>query len=330
MSNQDNKINVVNVRLVDAPALYSDREISSVEDALMLIADELKQYDREVFGIINLKSNGQIVNFNICSMGTVNMAIVSPREVFKSTILSNAQAFIGIHNHPSGNYKPSENDIMTTKQLMQCGRIMDIKMIDHVIVGGATKKIFSFNNAGMMNDNGLNKALMEMKIKEPINEYMAKDNQEKDTFSIYQLKHGDNTRDFKFESYSYMMSKGYAVDITNYDRVYTAELKAGTSLEDIYRWFNIDRPYDFRGHSLSVSDVVVLHQNGKDTAHYVDSIGYKEIPDFLPQEKQLTSSQDIKVNFADLLEDCSTSELSGFDNYAFDDNIDDYEEETEL
>ncbi len=317
---KENKINVVNVRLVDAPALYSDREITSPTDAIAVVADELKQYDREVFGILNIKADGRIVNFNICSMGTVNMAIVSPREVFKSTILSNAQAFIGIHNHPSGNWKPSEDDIKTTKQLMQCGRIMDIKMLDHIIVGGATKKIFSFNAAGMMSDNGLDNALKEMRMREPINEYIAKDNQEKDTFSIYQLKHGDNTIDFSFESYSYMMHKGYPIDIANYNHVYTAELKAGTSLEDIYRWFNMDRPDDFKGHSLSVSDVVVLHQNGKDTAHYVDSIGFQELPDFLQQEKELTSSQDNKVRFADLLEDFRTSTLSGLDDSGIDDD----------
>ena len=62
--------------------------------------------------------------------------------------------------------------------------------------------------------------------------------------------------------------------------VYTAPLEEGTSLEDIFTQFNIDRPEDFRGHSLSVSDVVVLHQNGENTCHFVDSFGYKEVPEF--------------------------------------------------
>ena len=65
------------------------------------------------------------------------------------------------------------------------------------------------------------------------------------------------------------------------------ELTPGTSLEDIYTRFNIDHPKDFKGHSLSVSDVVVLHQNGQDTAHYVDSSGYRQVPEFLqPPEKE--------------------------------------------
>ena len=75
------------------------------------------------------------------------------------------------------------------------------------------------------------------------------------------------------------------VDKANYELVYSAELTPGTSLEDIYTRFNIDHPKDFKGHSLSVSDVVVLHQNGQDAAHYVDSFGYKEVPEFL-QEQQ--------------------------------------------
>ena len=79
------------------------------------------------------------------------------------------------------------------------------------------------------------------------------------------------------------------VDRANYDLVYTAPLNQNTSLEDIYRTFNIDHPKDFKGHSLSVSDVVVLHQNGQDTAHYVDSFGFTQVPEFFIQrEKQLT------------------------------------------
>ena len=74
------------------------------------------------------------------------------------------------------------------------------------------------------------------------------------------------------------------VDAKNYALVYSAPLTPGTSLEDIYTRFNIDHPKDFKGHSLSVSDVVVLHQNGQDTAHYVDSFGYKKVPEFLQPE----------------------------------------------
>ena len=110
----------------------------------------------------------------------------------------------------------------------------------------------------------------------------------KDTFSIYQLKQGDETRDFRFEPYDRLQAAGNVVDKANYELVYSAELTPGTSLEDIYTRFNIDHPKDFKGHSLSVSDVVVLHQDGQDAAHFVDSVGFREVPEFLQEQKQLT------------------------------------------
>ena len=115
--------------------------------------------------------------------------------------------------------------------------------------------------------------------------------QDKGTFSIYQLKHGDETRDLRFEPYDRLQATGNMVDKANYELVYSAELTPGTSLEDIYTRFNIDHPKDFKGHSLSVSDVVVLHQNGQDAAHYVDSFGYKNVPEFLQEQKQLTPDE---------------------------------------
>lgn len=101
-----------------------------------------------------------------------------------------------------------------------------------------------------------------------------------DRFGIYQLKDTEEARDIHFMGMDYLESKGIAVTRENYDLLYTAPLEEGTSLEDIYTRFNIDRPADFRGYSLSVSDVVVLHQNGENTSHYVDSFVYREVPEF--------------------------------------------------
>ena len=112
--------------------------------------------------------------------------------------------------------------------------------------------------------------------------------QDKDTFSIYQIKGGDETRDFRFEPYDRLQAAGNVVDRANYELVYSAPLAPETSLEDIYVRFNIDHPKDFKGHSLSVSDVVVLHQDGQDAAHFVDSVGFREVPEFLQEQKQLT------------------------------------------
>ena len=115
-----------------------------------------------------------------------------------------------------------------------------------------------------------------------------------DTFSIYQLKDGDETRDYRFEPYDRLQAAGLAVDRANYELVYTAPLVPGTSLDDIFTRFNIDHPKDFKGHSLSVSDVVVLHQDGQDTAHYVDRGDFKQVPEFL-QEKQPQRENPLKA-----------------------------------
>ena len=116
---------------------------------------------------------------------------------------------------------------------------------------------------------------------------------DRDSFSIYQLKRGDETRDLRFEPYDRLNAAGHTVDPANYDLIYSAPLAQGTSLEDIFTRFNIDHPKDFKGHSLSVSDVVVLHQNGQDTAHYVDSIGYRQTPEFLQPQNYLKHVEDI-------------------------------------
>ena len=113
----------------------------------------------------------------------------------------------------------------------------------------------------------------------------GRDNQ----FGIYQLNDSPQARDIHFMNSDFLEMKGIAVARENYDLIYTALLEEGTSLEDIFTRFNIDRPEDFTGHSLSVSDVVVLHQNGENTCHFVDSFGYKEVPEFIQeivQERQ--------------------------------------------
>ena len=119
--------------------------------------------------------------------------------------------------------------------------------------------------------------------------------QDKDTFSIYQIKGGDETRDFRFEPYDRLQAAGNVVDRANYELVYSAPLAPETSLEDIYTCFNIDHPKDFKGHSLSVSDVVVLHQNGQDTAHYVDSFGYKDVPEFFKEQEKALIPDDLET-----------------------------------
>ena len=113
---------------------------------------------------------------------------------------------------------------------------------------------------------------------------------------IYQLRNEDSTRDYRFEPYDRLQAAGQTVDKANYTEVYSAPLAAGTTLEDIYRTFNVDHPADFKGHSLSVSDVVVLHQNGHDTAHYCDSVGFQQVPEFLRENPLRTAELSTEQN----------------------------------
>ena len=119
---------------------------------------------------------------------------------------------------------------------------------------------------------------------------------QQDSFSIYQLRNEDSTRDYRFEPYDRLQAAGRTVDKANYTEVYAAPLAAGTTLEDIYRTFNVDHPADFKGHSLSVSDVVVLHQNGQDTAHYCDSVGFQQVPEFLRENPLRTAELSTEQN----------------------------------
>ena len=141
---------VVRICMVREPSIYGHTEIHSAEDAVKLVAQELSDYDREAFGVIGLKTNGEPISFNLVSLGTLNSAPVCAREVFKSAILSNASRIIAIHNHPSGNLKPSPEDFETTRQLVLAGEILGIQVIDHIIVAGETGRIYSFASEGLI------------------------------------------------------------------------------------------------------------------------------------------------------------------------------------
>ena len=155
----ENELEVVNIHLVKEPSLYSEQTLDSPQAVVELMAKELSQYDREVFCILNMKNNGQVINMNLVSVGTINASLVIPREVFKSSILANASAIIGLHNHPSGNVnsgnvKPSKEDMIVTRKLQKCGQLLGIELLDHIIVGGTNGKMLSFREEKMLNVTG--------------------------------------------------------------------------------------------------------------------------------------------------------------------------------
>ena len=138
------------------------------------------------------------------------------------------------------------------------------------------------------------------------------------SFSIYQLKGGNETLDYRFEPLDSIHRNGLSVKPENYELVYEAPLTAKDNLESIYTRFNVDRPADFTGHSLSVSDIVVLHQGGKGTAHYCDRAGFSEVPEFLqPAQKSLDITERIQTPRGSFYLCGMTREQMEADGYGF-------------
>jgi predicted nucleotidyltransferase len=121
------------------------------------------------------------------------------------------------------------------------------------------------------------------KIKELRDRY--RENTKGDRFSIYQLKDDEALKDMRFEGLESLKKENKVINRDNYDAVYEARLKPDTTLDDLYFQFNMDRPLDFMGHSLSISDVIVLHKDGEDKAFYVDRFGFTELQNFLSEHK---------------------------------------------
>ena len=138
------------------------------------------------------------------------------------------------------------------------------------------------------------------------------------SFSIYQLKGGNETLDYRFEPLDSIHRNGLSVKPENYELVYEAPLTEKDNLESIYTRFNVDRPADFTGHSLSVSDIVVLHQAGKDTAHYCDRAGFSEVPEFLqPAQKSREMTERIQTPRGSFYLCGMTREQMEADGYGF-------------
>ena len=138
------------------------------------------------------------------------------------------------------------------------------------------------------------------------------------SFSIYQLKGGNETLDYRFEPLDSIHRNGLSVKPENYELVYEAPLTEKDDLESIYTRFNVDRPADFTGHSLSVSDIVVLHQGGKDTAHYCDRAGFSEVPEFLqPAQKSREITERIQTPRGSFYLCGMTREQMEADGYGF-------------
>lgn len=123
------------IRLVREPPLYSDFPLDSPQAVVKLLADLLKDYDREVFAIVNLRPDSKPINLNIVSIGALDQAMAHPREILKTAILSNAASIMMVHNHTTGRVSPSKEDIQVTDRMSKICELIGIKLLDHLIVG---------------------------------------------------------------------------------------------------------------------------------------------------------------------------------------------------
>ena len=149
------KIENVRIKLVrESAGLYCNNYISSPEDAAEIAAKHFEDMasDREVFSVILLDVKNHVIGINVVSIGSLSASVVHPREVFKAAILANAANIILTHNHPSGDPAPSKEDINITARLVQAGRLMDIPVLDHIIIGDGTGRSMSFKASDLIKD----------------------------------------------------------------------------------------------------------------------------------------------------------------------------------
>lgn len=120
----------VNIRMVPDAPMYSQTAISGPEDAVYMVADLLKDMDRECVCVINVNAANRPINVNVVSIGAVNYAVCHPADIFKAAVLSNATGMLLVHNHPSGNVNPSKDDIKVTDRMTKASEIMGINLLD--------------------------------------------------------------------------------------------------------------------------------------------------------------------------------------------------------
>ena len=160
---EENVYNDSFVKLVKDRSIYSNKPILTPNDTAMVVADLISDYDREAIVVASFDSQNKPININIVGLGTINSAMMHPRELFKAVLLSNSASIMVFHNHPSGDPTPSQEDIKVTNNLRKICNIMDINFLDHMVIGN--DKIFSINENKVM-DLGQEKLNYDLPEKE--------------------------------------------------------------------------------------------------------------------------------------------------------------------
>lgn len=143
--NKENTLKEVQVRLClkNGNSLLSNEAITSPDSAVKVMGKMMCQMDREMLCVINLDIQNRPINYNVVSIGTISESPAAIGNVFKSAILCNAAKIIAMHNHPAGSLAASQGDKFVTFRLAQAGRLFDIEVLDHIIVGNAPDKFYS-------------------------------------------------------------------------------------------------------------------------------------------------------------------------------------------
>lgn len=302
MSEQLKKVEV-RLKLTEGNGLYSREPIENAETAVRVMAEAMAGLDREEVCVVNMDGKGHPINFNVVSIGSLNGSIIPIGNVFKTAILSNAASILLMHNHPSSDVSMSRQDESVTKQLMYAGQIMGIDVLDHIIVGGMTGECYSlrthypelfepgFYEQRLQYVRDAGATWMENEVRE--NSLLYQTGQ-KVQYGIYQIAKGSPGDEYLFWGMDFVNKHGLEISGKDYNFIYSGTAEPGETLDFLYEKFNLYRPDDFTGHSLSVSDVIVWNDGKESRAYYVDSYGFTELPDFIKQREQEIPPDDLE------------------------------------
>jgi len=130
------------------------RAMETAEDVARLLGEEMRLLDYESVRVICLNTKHMVLAVEEISRGTLNESLLHPREAFRPALARQAHAVILVHNHPSGDSRPSDADLHITRRMKQAGELLQIELLDHVILGapraGDEKNFFSFKNEGLL------------------------------------------------------------------------------------------------------------------------------------------------------------------------------------
>lgn len=281
----------VRLKLTDKAGVFSMERIDTPDKAVSVLAPVLAELDREEVCVVNLDGKGRPINFNVVSIGSVNASLVTGRELYKTAILSNAAGMIMLHNHPSSDLQMSVSDRNVTEKMMYASLLLDIEFYDHVIVAGGTGKTFSIRENVPELFEPSHYAHLISHVADGVKEEAFYHGTSPVTYEILQIKGGSDGEQYRFWGMNYVQETGLQVNVSDYESKYQGKLKPGETLDTLYERFNLHRPEDFTGHSLSVSDVIVLESGGDKRAFYVDSFGFCEVKVFFaekPERSEIT------------------------------------------